>query len=466
MVRVEADDHGQRANAPRGERAAFVTTQYAFDPANRLCRVVENATGSTNLQALANPCSDATQTAGTASANVSTRYTYDAVGNLATMIDARGNTTAYGYDAAGRMTSRTDPLGQALTWTYDPLGNKLNQRNRTDPLLTASVAWTYDGAGRILTRTADGLATTYGYDAIGNQLTATTGSQTITTSYDRLGRPLTVDDEDTGTVADTTYTYSLTSPAWTDPTGSYSATLDRFDRTLAVNDPLNASDFIWTYRADGQPATFGQPNGNTTAFAYDAVGRLVSKDTTAAGPTTRADYDWTYNRAGQVLSELSTITGDPANGSVTYAHDPLERLTGATLAGQTTAYGWDKVPNRTSVQVGAGALATTTFNAANRPTTGTNPTATYGSDLDGRLTIAPGYRYEWDHLGRLTTVRPPSGGSVISTHTYDPLDRLRMADYINAYGIDRLDTYGDNQPWCHYQPIGSGWDYCGFQDYK
>ena len=66
-------------------------------------------------------------------------------------------------------------------------------------------------------------------------MTATTGSQTITTTYDRLGRPLTVDDEDTGTLADTTYTYSLTSPAWTDPTGSYTATLDRFDRTLAVN---------------------------------------------------------------------------------------------------------------------------------------------------------------------------------------------------------------------------------------
>ena len=38
--------------------------------------------------------------------------------------------------------------------------------------------------------------------------------------------------------------------------------------------------------------------------------------------------------------------------------------------------------------------------------------------------------------------------------------------YINAYGIDRLDTYGDNQPWCHYRPIGSSWDYCGYQDYK
>ncbi len=59
----------------------------------------------------------------------------------------------------------------------------------------------------------------------------------ITATYDRLGRPLTVDDEDAGTTPDTTYTYSLTSPAWTDPTGSYTATLDPFDRVTGLERP-------------------------------------------------------------------------------------------------------------------------------------------------------------------------------------------------------------------------------------
>jgi YD repeat-containing protein len=62
------------------------------------------------------------------------------------------------------------------------------------------------------------------------------------------------------------------------------------------------------------------------------------------------------------------------------------RLTGSTLAGTTTAYGWDTVPNRTSVQVGSGTAATTAYDAADRPTSGTNPTVAYGSDADGRLT--------------------------------------------------------------------------------
>ena len=833
-------------SATSGTSTATVTTQYAFDAADRLCRVVENATGSTNLQTLTNPCSDATQTAGTATTNVSTRYTYDPAGNLASMIDGRGNTMSYGYDAAGRMTSLIDARGETLVWVYDALGNRIRQENRADPIGTYSVQWTYDGAGRIVGRiadagagpadttapsmptaldatavgssrvdltwtgstdavgvtrytikrdgvtiadvsalattfsdrsvaasttysytvtasdaagntsaasTADGAttgagptiyaadaftrttsgwgtaptggtwtnqnttditttgttgrhslpsettrwtrlgslsaadqegllkikvgsltgsgtvayariemradstyanyyryqvqfgssgaiavvirktvagsvstlrsdsnvvtgfsasdwlwlrwkvtnsgsdvaltykawkdgtsepgsfattytdvapgatftaagrfmvtsqalsgytgsypylidyddlsiatpgttadtiaptvptgltvspagskqldlawttstdangvhaynvyrggtylattgstswsdtglssstfygytvsaidgvgnesaqgtsasltttpdgATTYTYDANGNRLTAASGAATITMTYDRLNRVLTVDDDDLGTTVDTTYTYSLTSPSWTDPSGAYTATIDKFDRATAVNDPVNATDFTWAYRADGQPSSFAQPNGNTTALAYDTLGRLTSKDTTAAGPVNRALYDWTYNRSGQVLTEVETITGGASNGTVTYAYDPLARLATSALSGTTTTYGWDKVPNRTSVQVGAGATATTVFDVASRPTSGANPTATYTNDDDGRLTGRPGQTLEWDHLGRLTAVKDAAGTTTLARYTYDPLDRLKVVEHP---GTDRV----------------------------
>jgi RHS repeat-associated protein len=841
-IRLTAPDPA----ATSGTSTATVTAQYAFDAADRLCRVVENATGSTNLQALADPCSTTTQTAGTTTTNVSTRYTYDPAGNLASMIDARGNTTTYGYDANGRMTTLTDASGETLVWVYDALGNRIRQENRADPIGTNSVQWTYDGAGRMVSRiadagagpadttapsvpttldatavgssrvdlswtgstdavgvtrytikrdgvtiadvsalatsfsdrsvapsttysytvsasdaagntsaasTADGAttgagatiyasddftrttsgwgtaptggtwtnqnttditttgstgrhsvpsettrwtrlgsvsaadqegllkikvssltgsgtvayarietradstyanyyryqvqfgssgaiavvirklvagsvstlrsdsnvvtglsasdwlwlrwkitnsgsdvaltykawkdgtsepgsfattytdvapgatftgagrlmvtsqalsgytgsfpylidyddlsiatpgttadttaptvptdlaaspagskqidlawtastdavgvhaykvyrggtylattgstswsdtglssstnysytvsaidgaanesaqtdaesltttpdgATTYTYDATGNLLTAGSGAATITMTYDRLGRVLAVDDDDLGTTADTAYTYSLTSPSWTDPSGAYAATLDKFDRPTAVNDPVNATDFTWAYRADGQPSSMAQPNGNTTAFAYDALGRLTSKDTTAAGPVNRALYDWTYNRAGQILTELETITGGASNGTVTYGYDPLARLATSALSGTTTTYGWDAGPNRTSVQVGAGSTATTTFDVANRPTSGTNPTASYTNDDDGRLTARPNQTLEWDHLGRLTAVKDAAGTTTLARYTYDPLDRLKVVEHP---GVDRI----------------------------
>jgi RHS repeat-associated protein len=416
-------------SATSGDSAATVTTQYAYDDAGRLCRVVEHATESTDLQALAHPCTDATQTPGTASANVSTRYTHDGAGNLVSMTDARGNTTSYTYDAAGRPTGRTDPLGGQLIWRYDDAGNLTSQRNRTDPLPTYSVTWTHDPAGRILTRTADSTTTTYTYDLAGNKLTATTGTQVITATYDRLNRPLTVDDEDAGSGADTSYTYSLASPSWTDPSGAYAVTLDAFDRPTSLDDPAFASgSYTWTYRSDGRPSSFGQPNGNATASAYDALGRPTSQDTTAGG-TNRALYDWTYNRAGVVLTEVETVTGGASNGTVAYGYDPAGRLTGSTMSGTTTAYGWDAVPDRTSVQVGAGPMATTTYDAADRPTVGTNPTAAYASDADGQLTARPGQTLTHDHLGRLTSVRDAAGQVTLAAYTYDPLDRLRTVSY-------------------------------------
>ncbi len=424
LVQVTAPD----PSASSGGAAATVKTQYAYDDAGRLCRVVENATGSTNLATLTHPCTDATQTAATATANVSTRYTYDGAGNLASMIDAAGHTTTYSYDAVGHPTGRTDALGASLVWTYDDIGNQIYQRNRTDPVLTNSVVWTHDPFGRILTRTADSATTTYTYDLNGNKLTASASGMTITATYDRLNRVLTVDDEDAGTTADTTYTYSLTSPTWTDPTGSYAATVDKFDRATALTDPASTSAWAWTYGTAGQVLAGTQGNANTLAQTFDAAGHLLTR-TTKTGSTSRAAYTYAYNRAGQILSEASTITGDPANGTVAYAYDPLGQLTGSTLAGTTTAYGWDATTNRTSVQVGGGTAATTAYDAANRPTSGAYPTAAYASDADGRLTARPGQTMTWDHLGRLTAVKDAAGTTTLAATAYDPLDRLRTVDY-------------------------------------
>jgi len=119
----------------------------------------------------------------------------------------------------------------------------------------------------------------------------------------------------------------------------------------------------------------------------------------------------------------------PIHGTTSYTYDPLERLTGYTRAGTTTAYGWDKTPNRTSVQVGANPAITPTYDDANRPTSD-SAGGSYTSDLDGRLTLRPGSgpKLTWDSLGRLTQVKP-SSGNAIATYSYDPLDRLRLVDY-------------------------------------
>jgi RHS repeat-associated protein len=421
------DAHGNKLSmtapdpsATNGTSASVVTTRYAYDANDRLCRVLENAT--IDLQNLTDPCS--TAVTGSATSNISTRYAYDAAGNLISMIDAASHTTAYGFDAHGRMISLTDADSHALSWTYDGRGNRLTQTNRNGSI----VNWTYDAANRTASRLADGVTTSYGYDPSGNQISVAVGSQTISTTYDRLGRALVVSDS-TDSVAMTSTTYGFTSPTRTDPSSAtpYSFTLDPFGRETTMVDPIHGAGSPWTttYRADGQPASLAAPNGNTTAYAYNPAGLAIGMTTTAAGPVTRASYAYTLNRAGQRLTETSTISGDPSNGTVTFGYDPLGRLaTYSGIAGYAGApsqtYGWDKVPNRLTKQVGGGSTVTTTFDPANRPTSDTSP-ATYGYNLDGQLTARPGQTLTWDSLGRLTSVLV---GGTTSTYAYDPLDRL------------------------------------------
>jgi RHS repeat-associated protein len=413
--------------------AAMITTQYAYDDHNRLCRVVQDAMGATNLQTLGHPCTDATQGTGTTTQNVSTTYAYDGSGNLVSMLDADGHTTTYTYDGNGQMASLTDGLGTStstLSWVYDALGRKVSQNNRTDSApLAPEVTWTYDGAGRMLTRSADAANTTYVYDLNGNRTTATSAGGTISATYDRLNRPLAISlSSDSG--AGTTYTYSFTNPSWTDPTGSYAATLDMFGRELTLTDPIHgASTFGWVYFADGQPESTSAPNANTTAYTYDPVGRGLTNVVTGPGSVNRASDAWTHNAAGQATSENSIIAGDSTNGTTTLAYDPLARLTSYIPAvGSTKTYGWDNVPNRTSVQTGAATPISYAYDAANRLTSDSVPNS-YTYDVDGRLTVRPGQRLEWDNLGRLTKVKPPTGNNAIATYTYDALDRLLLADY-------------------------------------
>ncbi|HET9346554.1 MAG TPA: RHS repeat-associated core domain-containing protein, partial [Candidatus Limnocylindrales bacterium] len=454
--------------ATSGTDGTTVTTRFAYDAADRLCRVVENSTQSDpTWDGLSNKCADAID--GSTTTNVSTRYTSDGAGNLATMVDANGNTTTYAYDAAGRMTSLTDALGKAVSWTYNDLGQKTAENNRTDFPTPGSIGWTYDGAGRILTRTANGATTSYEYDATGNRTCAGTGTtcstaaDRITATHDRLNRPLTV-ASNADAAATTTYTYSLTSPAWADPTGTYLVTLDPFDRATSVDGPAVGA-FSTTYRADGQPVSVSAPNGNTTTYAYDGLGRETGRDTNGTGGIDRADYQLAYNRAGQVLSEASTISGDPSNGSTAYAYDPQGRLASYDPPSATaTTYGWDEVPNRTSVTPPGGGPVTTSFDAANRPTSD-SAGGSYTSDPDGRLTARPGQRLEWDALSRLTKVKPPTGGSTIATYSYDPLDRLRLVDYGGSNRI-RFRYVGlttsvaqviDDQSGAVIRNVGTGW---------
>jgi len=120
---------------------------------------------------------------------------------------------------------------------------------------------------------------------------------------------------------------------------------------------MTANPFTFTYRADGQRVTQGDPSGATTTFGYDRLGRLTDKDVADSNRTsgTCATLDWTYNRAGNRLTEHQDTMGTPGtDGTSTLTYDKAGRITGcdSPLGGTSTdqAYGWQKVAESPAIR--------------------------------------------------------------------------------------------------------------------
>ncbi|MFN8518148.1 MAG: RHS repeat-associated core domain-containing protein [Chloroflexota bacterium] len=450
-----------------------ITTRYAYDGAGRLCRVLENA--STDLQGLADPCTSSVTS--TSDGNVSTRYGYDKAGNLVTATDAEGSTQTYAFDRLGRMTSRTDGLGATESWSYDVRGNRLTLDGRIAGS-SDLVTWTYDAADRMLTRVADGNTTSYGYDANGNMTSAAVAAETISVTYDRLDRPLLVTP---GSGATTEYGYtSFTLLERDDPSGALDFGLDKWGRQTTMKVGATTVDTV-AWRPDGLVASSANVDGNTNARTYDAAGRLT-EIRLAAGGTTRADIDYTYNRAGLARTEATASINAAVNGTASFAYDHLGRLTGYDSPMASAAdrdYAWKRVASRSSVTSdpsGTPSTLTYTLDAADR-ITADSASGTYGTDASGRVTARPSRQFVWNSLGRLTTVKDGSG-TTITTYTYDALDRvrsytssgttwiLRYVGTTSSIALVRDDTAGTTerlllndlagQPWGYLSASGTG----------
>jgi RHS repeat-associated protein len=158
--------------------------------------------------------------------NVTTSYTYNGFGELASMTASFGATPlyseAYTRDALGRIVTRVETI-QGATTTYE---------------------YGYDAAGRLETVTKNGLlASQYAYDANGNRLAKQTPTVFEAGTYDAQDRML--------TYAGASYTYTANGETLTktDATGTTSYQYDVFGNLLGVDLP-NGTQI--RYKVDGR----------------------------------------------------------------------------------------------------------------------------------------------------------------------------------------------------------------------
>lgn len=345
------------------------------------------------------------------------RYAHDELGQLMAFTDGNNHTTRYRYDAFRRLVEETDPLGRSTGYTYDAAGRLRTVTDRNGDVTTLS----YGPDGQVTRREAtDGSFQTFTYDAAGRLETAGNGLSTLTWEWDDANQPVSELVDMPGLPAVSvgrSWTAGGQLAGVADPHGSTSYGYDDQGRLRRITGA--GGDSLFSYDTADRLVAMTRPNGLSTAWTY--AGGLIQKQETSLGSEAVQTASVTRDASGrpQVITDQlgAHVVEHDDNGQVTSVDHP------ATSGIADETYTYDRAGNRTSWAGNAADMVT--YDVANRLLTDGSFTYTY--DHEGRLltrTARAGggvTRFEWNDLGQLVRVTPPSGPAI--TYSYDALGR-------------------------------------------
>ena len=449
--------------------ALGLSSSAVYDAASRLTSATD-ALGRTSSFVYSN---NDFLTSETDALNHTTKYAYDKNDNLTSITNAKGGVTTMSYDNAtdwllsvefagakkqydynkdGTLSTFTKPDGTMLSYSYDELGritsdginsysydNKLRLSEISDG--SKSVSFTYDGFNRITGTSYDGTNNSYSYDENGN-CTSVNGTQY---SYDGLNR--------------------LTSVSFSGGTINY------------------------TYRKDSKLDKVEYPNGMTTTFDYDEVGRLTSKQTKLSNGTVVAGYSYILDKVGNITEQT---TKEPYSDivlqdeDISYSYNEGNRITKAgdisfefDANGNTTkrgdeSYSWDEKDHLTS----AGSTSITydplgLIASYGDITFTTDPLGMgnvlsdsksgaeyiYGNGLEARVINGKASYYVTDVRGSVVAI-VDEDGNITHKYQYDDFGKVVQKEeadynpfqYVGKYGVMALNDHQYYMRARHYDP--------------
>ncbi len=370
-----------------------------------------------------------------------TYITVDGESRVASISDADNNTTRFDYDTINRQTKVTDAFGNVSVYT-------LTTDKRFDSVTapaangqTATVRYTYDGAGNIASLTdAQNNITSFVYDTAGNLLSKTDAQgnrvdNTYNSNNDLVSSSLTPaagSNQATG-VQTTRYLYDEHHNLRFQISAAGNVTEQRYDsagqKTAEIH-YTSASYPVAGLAASAAPTldqlqSWGtaQTQSNTTRsdYGYNTRGQLTSvttyaklgADGTGIKDGTESKTQYAYDVAGNLL-----LTIDGQNNQTSYTYDGMGRVLSTTDALQKTGYTeYDDANHKIVQHKASGRVDTHVFD---------NQGHLLSSSLGGELTTSYGY----DVLGRLVYAKDPTG--VEQLHIYDEAGNVQ-AD-INGKG--------------------------------
>ncbi|OLB75035.1 MAG: hypothetical protein AUI14_22170 [Actinobacteria bacterium 13_2_20CM_2_71_6] len=373
-------------------------------------------------------------------------HVYDvATGHEVAVTDTLGNKTQYGYDEGGFLRTATDPNGNVTTTEHDVRGNTVSQTTCQDRPgnKCSTVYYTYFPDAITKTLTPNPLNDLMLTQRDGRSSSATDNTYLTTYGYDSKGNRTTVTDP-LGRVTTTTYTDGtsvLAADGGPAPAG--------LPATLTT---AGGAKQTIVYYKSGDVASVTDPAGKVTTFAYDGIGRVLTKTETTntfpSGLTTTLVYD----KLGRVVSQNQPAVTDRVTGAVhtpvaTTVYNPDGLVTSQTVAdttggdaSRTTSTTYNQYGQAASVTDPAGKVTQLEYDAYGNTVKETGPdggvtTSTYDAEQHLLTSTLNGYTGDPNNPS-------PATNLVVVSKAYDPAGRL--ASVTDAMGWVTSYTYTDN----------------------
>jgi RHS repeat-associated protein len=338
-----------------------------------------------------------------------TLLAYDRFGRLTNQVFAGLATNRFAYTAAGDLASLVDGKGQTTAWAYDAEGRALSKTIAGQ--LTSSNA--YNANGWLVTNCTPARpnVTSYAYDAAGN-LTGVSYScgltPNVSLTYDANNRLKTMADA----VGNTTFTWSdfgtlaAEDGPWAEDTVSYGYNESGLRAALTLVQP-NASAWSQSYGYDGnwRLTELASPAGEFGYMFKDASRLIARLDLPNGSHVTN-----TYDELGRLLATALKNGGGAALNSHGYTYDVAHQRTNQTLVdGNWWQYGYDALGQLTAAQ---------------------------GKEQGGTLRAQEQLTYGYDRAGNLTG-RTNNGfaQSFMLTNSFNQLDNVTRSGAFTAAGL-------------------------------
>lgn len=410
LVSVQKDTAGRitRISDPEGKQI-----NYSYNAQGELISVVNQLSETTNYSYESD---HRLKTITDQSTTVVLTNFYDGNGRLFKQLDALGHEVQIGFDPNNLTETITDRLGRATTLKYDVNGNLIEKRDslggissysydqnynllsETNPLGHTTI-FTYDGGSNLLSKTdALGGTVSYTYNALSQPLTETNQlGVTKTMSYDARGNLLSEGDF-AGHTKSFSYDINGNLVSFTDSLGNQTAyTVDSHGSITQILDPSGHAVSM-SYDSNGNPQSISQTRTDNAGVSYTVVSNTsydASNQPISITDPAGSTIAIEYNYQGKPIK----IT-DRNNNITLHEYDVFGNKT-KTIYPDTTFDLWeyDAENNLIKQTDRQGRVTQHQFDALNRETRTIYPDL---SEMHTQYDLAGRIIAEEDELGRLT----------------------------------------------------------------